>query len=107
MLGAQFMTVDYALAVDVLPSEDDAAKDLGIWGIAAFIGGTMGPMLCTPTGASNAHRTCTPARKTCGCIPVWQTARCCTMSVAEAACSATKARRAAGRDDHTLSTVTW
>ena len=43
-----FLAVDYALAVDTLPTKETAAKDLGLWGIAAFIGSAVGPMLHGP-----------------------------------------------------------
>ena len=31
-----YLAADYALAVDCLPNKDDGAKDLALWGIAAF-----------------------------------------------------------------------
>lgn len=37
-----YLSVDYALACDTLPSKEHAAKFLGIWGVAAFIGTMMG-----------------------------------------------------------------
>lgn len=43
-----FLTVDYALAVDTLPDKRSAAKDLGLWGIAAFIGSSAGPIVLGP-----------------------------------------------------------
>lgn len=33
-----YLSVDYALACDALPNKENAAKFLGIWGVAAFIG---------------------------------------------------------------------
>jgi MFS family permease len=44
-----FLAVDYALAVDTLPDKGAAAKDLGIWGVAAFIGSSAGPACLGPT----------------------------------------------------------
>lgn len=41
-----FTSVDWALAVDVLPSPASAAKDLGIWGISA----TLPQVLAAPLG---------------------------------------------------------
>ena len=38
-----FLAVDYALAVDTLPDKKNAAKDLGIWGVSAFVGSALGP----------------------------------------------------------------
>jgi MFS family permease len=43
-LGA-FSAVDWALAIDVLPSRDYLAKDLGIWGISTNLPQTVAPFL--------------------------------------------------------------
>jgi len=43
-----FLTVDYALAVDTLPDKDSAARDLGLWGVSAFIGSACGPIVLGP-----------------------------------------------------------
>ena len=43
-LGA-FSAVDWALAIDVLPSRDFIAKDLGIWGISTNLPQTLAPFL--------------------------------------------------------------
>eukprot|EP01061_Rhynchopus_euleeides_P016062 TRINITY_DN2722_c1_g1_i1.p1 TRINITY_DN2722_c1_g1~~TRINITY_DN2722_c1_g1_i1.p1 ORF type:complete len:501 (+),score=156.74 TRINITY_DN2722_c1_g1_i1:125-1627(+) len=40
-----YLAVDYALALDVIPSKATAGQDLGVWGIAAFIGSSVGPMI--------------------------------------------------------------
>eukprot|EP00756_Hemistasia_phaeocysticola_P030396 Hpha_TRINITY_DN16284_c5_g6::TRINITY_DN16284_c5_g6_i1::g.12917::m.12917 len=40
-----YLSVDLALAIDCLPFPEDAAKDLGVWGVAAFVGSAVGPML--------------------------------------------------------------
>eukprot|EP01063_Lacrimia_lanifica_P018451 TRINITY_DN25354_c0_g1_i1.p1 TRINITY_DN25354_c0_g1~~TRINITY_DN25354_c0_g1_i1.p1 ORF type:complete len:494 (+),score=148.73 TRINITY_DN25354_c0_g1_i1:67-1548(+) len=40
-----YLAVDYALALDVLPNKATSAQDLGVWGIAAFLGSSVGPML--------------------------------------------------------------
>eukprot|EP00457_Paulinella_chromatophora_P005229 gb/GEZN01005243.1/.p1 GENE.gb/GEZN01005243.1/~~gb/GEZN01005243.1/.p1 ORF type:complete len:526 (-),score=63.02 gb/GEZN01005243.1/:213-1790(-) len=38
-----FLAVDYALALDTLPVDgSDTARDLGVWGVAAFLGSTLG-----------------------------------------------------------------
>eukprot|EP00808_Paulinella_micropora_P001351 g72989.t1 len=38
-----FLAVDYALALDTLPADGtDTARDLGVWGVAAFLGSTLG-----------------------------------------------------------------
>jgi MFS family permease len=43
-----YLSVDYALACDTLPSKENAARYLGIWGVGAFIGTLLGPMLIGP-----------------------------------------------------------
>jgi MFS family permease len=40
-----YLAVDYALALDCLPSKETAGKDLGVWGISAFVGSAIGPMI--------------------------------------------------------------
>eukprot|EP00756_Hemistasia_phaeocysticola_P058199 Hpha_TRINITY_DN34825_c0_g1::TRINITY_DN34825_c0_g1_i1::g.167857::m.167857 len=40
-----YLSVDYALALDTLPDKAAAARDLGVWGVAAFIGSAVGPMI--------------------------------------------------------------
>lgn len=43
-----FTSVDWALATDVLPSRDAAAKDMGIWGIAATLPQVLAPLIGGP-----------------------------------------------------------
>mmetsp|Transcript_21324 Transcript_21324/g.47919 ORF Transcript_21324/g.47919 Transcript_21324/m.47919 type:complete len:88 (-) Transcript_21324:332-595(-) len=43
-----FLSVDYALACDVLPSFESAAQALGVWGVSAFLGSTIGPLVAGP-----------------------------------------------------------
>lgn len=43
-----FIAVDYALAVDTLPDKKNAARDMGIWGVASFLGTTFGPLVMGP-----------------------------------------------------------
>ncbi len=43
-----FNTVDLALAVDVLPSREAAAKDLGIWGVSTTLPQVLGPLIGGP-----------------------------------------------------------
>ena len=43
-----FLSVDYALACDVLPSLENAAQNLGVWGVYAFPGSTLGPLVAGP-----------------------------------------------------------
>jgi MFS family permease len=40
-----FISVDWALAIDVLPSLRTAGKDLGIWGIACTLPQVIGPLV--------------------------------------------------------------
>ena len=39
-----FVAVDFALAIDTLPCKEEAAKFLGVWGVSAFVGTTIGPI---------------------------------------------------------------
>jgi len=43
-----FLSVDYALACDTLPSFENAAQGLGVWGVSAFLGSTIGPLIAAP-----------------------------------------------------------
>lgn len=43
-----YLTMDNSLAVDTLPSKAEAARWMGIWGVGAFIGTAMGPMIGGP-----------------------------------------------------------
>jgi MFS family permease len=47
-----YLTMDTSLAVDTLPKEFDgetgSAQLLGIWGVAAFLGSALGPMIGGP-----------------------------------------------------------
>lgn len=51
-----YIAVDYALAVDCLPSqEEDGAKDLALWGVSAFLGTMFGPCLAGPLLSTLGH----------------------------------------------------
>lgn len=46
-----YLTMDTSLAIDTLPRNDDdngSAQLLGIWGVAAFLGSALGPMIGGP-----------------------------------------------------------
>jgi len=40
-----FLAVDYGLALATLPDKNQAAQALGVWGVSAFIGSAVGPLL--------------------------------------------------------------
>jgi len=46
--NGMFLSVDYALACDTLPSLESAAQGLGVWGVSAFLGSTLGPLMTAP-----------------------------------------------------------
>ena len=52
ILGAAngiYLTMDTSLAVDTLPHDlEDSAQLLGVWGVAAFLGSALGPMIGGP-----------------------------------------------------------
>jgi len=43
-----YLTMDYAIAIDTLPNQEEAARFLGLWGVAAFIGSALGPVVGGP-----------------------------------------------------------
>lgn len=46
--NGMFLSVDYALACDTLPNAEAAAQGLGVWGVSAFLGTTLGPLIAAP-----------------------------------------------------------
>lgn len=46
--NGSFLSVDYALALDTVPSKDDAARWLAVWGVGGFLGTSMGPLISGP-----------------------------------------------------------
>jgi len=51
LLGAangMYLTMDNCLAVETLPNKKDAARFMGMWGIAAFVGTASGPLIGGP-----------------------------------------------------------
>jgi len=54
-----YLAMDAALALDTLPSGDEAARFMGVWGIGCFLGGAIGPVLGGPLLTLCGHN---PAR---------------------------------------------
>jgi len=48
-----YLTSDASLAIDALPNKEEAARFMGIWGVGAFIGTALGPMIGGPFLAYN------------------------------------------------------
>eukprot|EP01054_Gregarina_sp_Poly1_P000630 Gregarina_sp_Poly_1__629@NODE_114_length_13862_cov_162_782240_g101_i0_p3_GENE_NODE_114_length_13862_cov_162_782240_g101_i0NODE_114_length_13862_cov_162_782240_g101_i0_p3_ORF_typecomplete_len539_score54_05MFS_2/PF13347_6/1_8e15MFS_1/PF07690_16/5_3e06MFS_1/PF07690_16/6_3e10MFS_1_like/PF12832_7/0_0011TRI12/PF06609_13/21TRI12/PF06609_13/0_028_NODE_114_length_13862_cov_162_782240_g101_i07542370 len=40
-----FLAVDYSIALTTLPDKSQAAQSLGLWGLSAFVGSALGPLL--------------------------------------------------------------
>jgi len=40
-----YLSVDYALALDCLPVKKTSAEAFGVWGVAGFVGSTVGPVV--------------------------------------------------------------
>jgi MFS family permease len=43
-----YYSVDWALACDVLPNKEDAAKDMGVWNIALVLPQSLAPLIAGP-----------------------------------------------------------
>ena len=43
-----FLSVDFALALEAMPDQNDAARWMAVWGVAGFIGTTVGPVVSAP-----------------------------------------------------------
>merc|ERR1712032_395829 len=43
-----YLAMDAALALDTLPSGDEAARFMGVWGIGCFLGSALGPVVGGP-----------------------------------------------------------
>merc|ERR1719473_832768 len=43
-----YLAMDAALALDTLPSGEEAARFMGVWGIGCFLGSAIGPVLGGP-----------------------------------------------------------
>mmetsp|Transcript_5746 Transcript_5746/g.19597 ORF Transcript_5746/g.19597 Transcript_5746/m.19597 type:complete len:476 (-) Transcript_5746:52-1479(-) len=46
--NGMYLSVDYALAVDCLPSKEESARWLAVWSVACFLGTTIGPLVSGP-----------------------------------------------------------
>merc|ERR1719424_1132735 len=40
-----YLSVDYALALDCMPARKTTAEAFGLWGVAGFLGSTIGPLV--------------------------------------------------------------
>ncbi len=77
-----YMSVDWALAVDVLPHEGFAAKDLGLWGLSTNVPQTVAPFLggavllvCSPLGKAGSYGVLFLGASVCAAasgVLVWQ-----------------------------------
>jgi MFS family permease len=70
MGNGMFLSVDYALACDVLPSLEHAAQSLGVWGVSAFLGSTLGPLIAGPLLTHFGSTTATDQYSTPGYVAV-------------------------------------
>jgi len=43
-----YLTMDYAIAMDTIPNAEEAARFMGVWGVAAFLGTALGPLINGP-----------------------------------------------------------
>ena len=43
-----YQAVDLALAVDTLPNQEESARFMGVWGVGAFVGVCLGPVIGAP-----------------------------------------------------------
>jgi MFS family permease len=43
-----YLAADFSMAVDALPDSSNRARDMGLWGVAAFIGCMLGPCIGGP-----------------------------------------------------------
>jgi len=50
-----YLAMDAALALDHLPSGDEAARFMGVWGIGCFLGAALGPLIGGPILAFSGH----------------------------------------------------
>merc|ERR1719217_504904 len=55
-----YLSMDAALALDHLPSGDEAARFMGIWGIGCFLGSAIGPVLGGPVLSFFGHDSANP-----------------------------------------------
>lgn len=52
-----YLAVDLALALDCLPNPETTAQSLGIWGVSAFLGLAIGPVMWGATLESSGGKT--------------------------------------------------
>ena len=46
--NGSYQAVDLALAVDTLPNPEESARFMGVWGVGAFVGVCLGPLIGAP-----------------------------------------------------------
>ena len=51
-----YQAVDLALAVDTIPDLEESARYLGIWGVGAFVGVCLGPVIGSGSASIGHHR---------------------------------------------------
>ena len=56
-----YLAADFSLAVDALPDQSKRARDMGLWGVAAFIGCMLGPCMGGPLLELFGHTLAAPA----------------------------------------------
>jgi len=55
-----YLAMDAALALDHLPSGDEAARFMGVWGIGCFLGAALGPLMGGPILAMSGQNPSNP-----------------------------------------------
>lgn len=48
MANGAYLTMDTSLAMDTLPNSGESARLLGVWGVAMFVGSSIGPLIGGP-----------------------------------------------------------
>jgi len=56
-----YLAADFSMAVDALPDQSKRARDMGLWGVAAFIGCMLGPCIGGPLLELFGHTLASPS----------------------------------------------